>query len=340
VGDYAFILAGQRLIRLDLANTDTDDNGLSLGQALFTTNHVDNFDIGHYQGNVYVTTNDPAVASNTTNGVHFVDAITMAASDFTATTGRARYAVAVDDELIVGRSGTTTDVIKIDLSTGDISDTFAIASVTQPIIYAFGSVWASRREFGEYVSVRRFDPDTGSVTATITTTEGFIPAANRIYLAATSTHVYVATDTERLIKIDPDTDTVVSTINVGTAISGSGASGTRSLETMVVNGTDIWCAQPAGYGNVVRVDTTTDTLTTISIGYGSEGVYYYDGNLYATGVSGTNVSRLSKIDVSSSTVTETWDFQDSRGGAVAGFGRMIIANLPITSGIFVGAVVF
>lgn len=340
MGDYAFILAGQRLIRLDLANTDTDDNGLSLGQALFTTNHVDNFDIGHHQGNVYVTTNDPAVASNTTNGVHFVDAITMAASDFTATTGRARYAVAVDDELIVGRSGTTTDVIKIDLSTGDISDTFAIASVTQPIIYAFGSVWASRREFGEYVSVRRFDPNTGSVTATITTTEGFIPPANRIYLAATSTHVYVATDTERLIKIDPDTDTVVSTINVGTAISSSGASGTRSLETMVVNGTDIWCAQPAGYGNVVRVDTTTDTLTTISIGYGSEGVYYYDGNLYASGVSGTNVSRLSKIDVNGSTVTETWDFQDTRGGAVAGFGRMIILNLPITSGIFVGAVVF
>lgn len=329
MGDYAFILAGQRLVRLDLANTATDDDGLSLGQSQFTTNHVDNFDLGHYQGNVYVTTNDPATSSNTTNGVHYVDAVTMQASNFTATTGRARYAVRVSDQLVVGRSGTTTDVIKIDLGNGDITDTFAVSSVTQPIIYAFGSVWASRREFGEYISVRRFDPSTGSVTATITTTEGFFPAANRIYLAATSSHVYVATDTERLIKIDPDTDTVVTTINVGTAISGSGLSGARSLETMVVNGTDIWCAQPAGYGNVVRVDTSTDSLTTISVGYGTNGVYYYDGDLYATGVSGTNVSRLSKIDLGSETVTTTWDYQDSRGGNASGFGRMIVLSLNI-----------
>ena len=315
-------------------------DGLSLGIAEFNTNHVSNFDIGAYGNKVYVTTNDPAASSNATNGVHFVDAITMAQDSFTATTGRPRYAALIGSELIVGRSGTTSDVIKIGADSGDIIDTFAVPFVTQPIIYAFGSVWASRREFGEYISIRRFDPDTGSVTATITTSEGLSPPSNRIYLAATATHVYVATDQERLIKIDPSTDSVVSTINVGTAISSSGLAGARSLETMIVNGTDIWCAQPAGYGNVVRVDTTTDTLTTISVGYGTDGVYYYDGTLYASGVSGTNRSRLSSIDVATSTVTETWDYQDSRDGAAAGFGRMVVLSLPITSGIFVGAVVF
>ncbi|HEY3070048.1 MAG TPA: hypothetical protein VGJ34_06995 [Gaiellaceae bacterium] len=126
-----------------------------------------------------------------------------------------------------------------------------------------GSVWMADGQDG---AVRRVDPSTGAITATVRLGDG--PSA----MAFGHGSVWVTNEVEgSLVRIDPRTNSVVRAVSVG-----------RNPVAVAVGADAIWVAN-SGDGTVSRIDPATNTVTkTIRVGHRPLGVAVADGLVWVT----------------------------------------------------------
>jgi YVTN family beta-propeller protein len=126
-----------------------------------------------------------------------------------------------------------------------------------------GSIWVADHDGG---AVRRMDPATGAITATVRL--GDSPSA----MVFGHGSAWVANDVEDTVtRIDPRTTSVVRAISVGTDPVG-----------LAIGPDAIWVAN-SGDGTVSRIDPATNTVTkTISVGHRPLGVAVADGLVWVT----------------------------------------------------------
>jgi YVTN family beta-propeller protein len=126
-----------------------------------------------------------------------------------------------------------------------------------------GSIWVADHDGG---AVRRMDPATGAITATVRL--GDSPSA----MVFGHGSAWVANDVEDTVtRIDPRTTSVVRAISVGTDPVG-----------LAIGPDAIWVAN-SGDGTVSRIDPATNTVTkTISVGHRPLGVAVAYGLVWVT----------------------------------------------------------
>lgn len=180
--------------------------------------------------------------------------------------------------------------------------TIRIPSGAVDVAVGRGAVWVSG--FG---TMRRLDPETGHVVATVKTpgTEDY----SQIAVGAGA--VWVTADRGRLERIDPDSNRVVATVMVGGSILGVEAGGGY-----------VWVTRPMeGVGELVRVDPATNRVsgTPINVGPGPTAVVYAFGALWVTNTSPASVVR---VDPSTRSVQVT----RLEGRIAAGYGSLWVAS--------------
>jgi YVTN family beta-propeller protein len=126
-----------------------------------------------------------------------------------------------------------------------------------------GSLWMADHESG---AVRRLDPETGEIVATVRLSDG--PSAMVFGHEA----IWVANDVDdSVVRIDPRTNSVVRAISVGLSPVG-----------LAVGPDGIWVAN-SGDGTVSRIDPETNSvMKTISVGHRPLGVAVTDGLVWVT----------------------------------------------------------
>jgi YVTN family beta-propeller protein len=126
-----------------------------------------------------------------------------------------------------------------------------------------GSIWVADHDGG---AVRRMDPATGAITATVRL--GDSPSA----MVFGHGSAWVANDVEDTVtRIDPRTTSVVRAISVGT-----------DPVALAVGPDAIWAAN-SGDGTVSRIDPKTNAVTaTIQVGHRPLGVAVADGHVWVT----------------------------------------------------------
>jgi YVTN family beta-propeller protein len=126
-----------------------------------------------------------------------------------------------------------------------------------------GSIWVADHDGG---AVRRMDPGTGAITATVRL--GDSPSA----MVFGHGSAWVTNDVEDTVtRIDPRTTSVVRAISVGT-----------DPVALAVGPDAIWVAN-RGDGTVSRIDPETNAVTeTISVGHRPLGVAFADGLVWVT----------------------------------------------------------
>jgi YVTN family beta-propeller protein len=125
-----------------------------------------------------------------------------------------------------------------------------------------GSVWLADHEGG---AIRRLDPATGDITATLRLGDGLSA------MVFGHGSAWVANDVEGSVtRIDPRTTSVVRSISVGSQPTG-----------LAVSPDAIWVAN-SGDGTVSRIDPATYAVKTISVGHRPLGVAVADGLVWVT----------------------------------------------------------
>jgi YVTN family beta-propeller protein len=162
------------------------------------------------------------------------------------------------------------EVLHVDAPTdapASISERFPVAASEETYRSAMtvgaGSIWLAEHDGG---AVRRMDPATGAITATVRL--GDSPSA----MVFGHGSAWVANDVEDTVtRIDPRTTSVVRAISVGTDPVG-----------LAVGPDAIWVAN-SGDGTVSRIDPETNTVAeTISVGHRPLGVAFADGVVWVT----------------------------------------------------------
>jgi YVTN family beta-propeller protein len=147
---------------------------------------------------------------------------------------------------------------------GVISDRFSVPPPERSAMaLGAGSLWLADHQGG---AVRRLDPDTGALQATIRLGDG--PTA----MAYGAGAIWVANDSEDSVtRIDLRTNSVVRAISVG-----------ADPVALAVGGDSIWVAN-SGDGTVSRIDPATNQVTdTVEVGHRPLGVAYADGRVWVT----------------------------------------------------------
>lgn len=145
-----------------------------------------------------------------------------------------------------------------------ISDRFpAPRGERSAMAFGAGSLWLADNEGG---AVRRLDPDTGAIAATIRLGDG--PTA----MAYGAGAIWVASDVgDSVMRIDLRTNSVVRAISVG-----------ADPVALAVGDDAIWVAN-SGDGTVSRIDPATNQVTeTIEVGHRPLGVAVADGLVWVT----------------------------------------------------------
>ena len=145
-----------------------------------------------------------------------------------------------------------------------ISERFPVPSFYRSAMtIGAGSIWVADHDGG---AVRRMDPATGAITATVRL--GDSPSA----MVFGHGSAWVANDVEDTVtRIDPRTTSVVRAISVGT-----------DPVALAVGPDAIWVAN-SGDGAVSRIDPKTNTVEkTISVGHRPLGVSFADGLVWVT----------------------------------------------------------
>ena len=261
--------------------------------------------------------------------------------------------VQAGDDIIVTRRksegvGTTAEniVTRLPISTFSITTeqtTLPWGGASNPGRLQFfdDSIWLGRWPLPSAgMTFRRFDPADFSLDATISL--GYNSASGR-YISgdiAAGAYFYVSLAFhDRFIRIDPSSNTIINDFSLATEVAATGTSTNRFMSSLSTDGTYVWGAQPDGLGYFVKYDTATDDFTAIPLPstttYRSERTSYYDDTVYVQAVTGGN-RRLLSYDATSDALI------DNR--AINLSGPFLLWEEPtppvVTTGIFVGAVVF
>lgn len=203
-----------------------------------------------------------------------------------------------------------------------ISATIQLDPGVTDIVTGYGGVWASTA-----TAIIRIDPLTNKAQATIPV-EGIGDAGK---LAAGEGAIWVTHDVSKVSRIDPATNQVVATMDVGPGVRGIATGGGRVWVTREPQPDEI-------DGYLVQIDPGTNTVVgkPTPVGVGPGPVVYGGGAVWVTLTSESGT--LVKVDPDSMTVTARID--GVRGGAwyVAGkiwapTAQSVLALDPVTGSV-------
>ena len=151
----------------------------------------------------------------------------------------------------------------------------ALGSTAWDVLYDGSSIWASS-DNGD--TVKRINPVTGAVDATVAFTAGTVP----LDLAFDGSSVWVTElGTNTVAKIDAATATVTATVPVGNDPRG-----------IVYDGTSIWVVNNGG-SNVSKINPATNAVTgTVAVGASPYGVAFDGTSLWVTNAGAGTVSKI------------------------------------------------
>jgi DNA-binding beta-propeller fold protein YncE len=223
----------------------------------------------------------------------------------------------------------SVDVRKLDLSSGTFSSPVTVGNGPRAMTFGAGSVWVGHINDN---TIKRIDPATQTVTATITLAAGGRSEQDAIFAAGYAW--FCAYGSGRVFKVDPATNTATEITNFTRLTTGLGYDGTKIWVVDDLTGA-IWTIDPStnavtkrtatsfftsspylmawdgsymwvGEGtNVKRIDPATYTVAaTVAVGSAAGQMAYMLGYLYV-GDDTANVVR--KIDVTTDTVVDTYD---------------------------------
>ena len=171
----------------------------------------------------------------------------------------------------VGDVGHTVD--RVDLETGEVVASIDVPVGPKEMVVFDGSVWVTCDGGGV---VARIDIATDTVVAEI-------PAGIRpVNLAAGEGSVWVWNHQQQLLRVDPETNEVVATIDGVSETLGVG---------VAVGGESVWVAVPTGIGRIDPV--INEIVDVIPIGAGGYvDLAWFDGELWASSTDRNLVYRI------------------------------------------------
>ncbi len=221
----------------------------------------------------------------------------------TITQFTSRPVVAGDRLWIEGQKNT----VIIDPQTNSIAATLPESFCT--IVYGFNSVWGIG---GPGQNFARLDPTTGKVIASITLPVGSTDSDICYDVRITAKSVWAITD-QKLLKIDPSTNSIVSSLPLDQVIANARA-GTTIPAGKAAD--FIWLMADHG---LVRIDPNTGAgLTFLPLNYAQYGLQTFavgDTSIWLMGL-----GFITQVNVATNAIQATYQTHDNNGYADIGTG--------------------
>jgi streptogramin lyase len=225
------------------------------------------------------------------------------------TGSRAHQALVVGDQVWV--SGENNDMAPIDPKTNTVGT--PVEGAYPHFDYGFDSIWAADRTDG----LARIDPATSKIVASIQLGDGYVDYNSEVVVTASAVWVHHA-DEDELIKIDPVTNTILSTTPYQQLIADA-----QALTTVPPGkGTDfIWRVTKQG---LLRIDPTTTTgLTYLPLTDPQMGAHWVTFNDESVWLSG--IGQIARVNVASNQIDATYQVHDGYTQVGLGFGSVWVS---------------